>query len=69
MSQKFKTNVQIAYIITIDTPLGCPWGSTDPGEPTEFDFLGYRCDHEALEPLETKNPSKMGIFYEFWPFS
>ena len=45
-----------------------PRGPTDPEEPTEFEFLGYKCDHEALEPLETKNLSKMGIFYEFWLF-
>ena len=46
-----------------------PRGSTDLGEPTEFEFQGYRCNHEALEPLETKNLSKMGIFYEFRLFS
>ena len=39
-----------------------------PGEATEFDFLGFGCDHEALEPLETKNLSKPGILYEFWLF-
>ena len=59
---KIKNKCFIAYIFTIDTPLGCPGGSTDPGEHREFNFLGYRCDHEALEPLEIKNHSKMGIF-------
>ena len=42
------------YTITIYTPQGCPGGSTDPGETKEFEFLGFRCDHEALEQLELK---------------
>ena len=46
-----------------------PRGSTDLGKPTEFEFQGYRCNHEALEPLDTKNLSKMGIFHEFRLFS
>ena len=66
---KIKNKCFIAYIFTIDTPLGCPGGSTDPGETAEFDILGLGCDHEALELLETKNLSKMGIFYQFWLFS
>ena len=32
--------------------------STDPGETKEFDFLGSRCDHEALKRLEPKKHSK-----------
>ena len=32
--------------------------STDPGETKEFDFLGSRCDHEALKQLEPKKHSK-----------
>ena len=39
----------------IDMPLGDPGGSTDLGEPTEFKFLGYRCDHAVLKQLEAKN--------------
>ena len=52
---KIKNKCFIAYILTIDTPLGCPGGSIDPGEPIEFDFLGCRCDHKALKSLETKS--------------
>ena len=50
-------------------PQGDQGGFADPGKNTEFDFLGFGCDHEALEPLETKNLSKPGILYEFWLFS
>ena len=39
-------------------PPGCEWGSTDPGETIEFEFLGFRCDHLGLEQLEPKNSSK-----------
>ena len=46
------------YIFTIDTPPGCPVGSTDPGETIEFEFLGFRCDHLYLKQLEPKNSSK-----------
>ena len=56
--KKIKTNVQNFYIFTIDTPPGCPGVSTDPGETKRFNFLGSRCDHEALEQLEPKNLSK-----------
>ena len=68
MTQKFKTNVKIAYIFTIDTPLGCPGESKDPGEPTEFDFLGYRCDHAVLKQLEAKNLSKRAKIDKKCPF-
>ena len=37
---------------------GCPGGFTDPGETIEFEFLGFRFDHEGLEQLEPKNSSK-----------
>ena len=47
---------------TIDTPPGCPGGSTDRENPTEFEFLGLRCDHEVLKHLEAKNLVKIGIF-------
>ena len=36
--------------------------------PTEFEFLGFRCDHEVLKELEAKNGSKMGVFDEIWLF-
>ena len=35
--------------------------STDPGEPTEFDYLDLECDHQGLKQLEPKNLSKTGI--------
>ena len=55
-------------IFTISKAPGCQGGSTDPGETTEFDILGFGCDHEALESLETKNLSKTGIFRNFGSF-
>ena len=46
----------------ISTPPGCPWGSTERGEPIEFDFLGLECDHQVLKLLEPKNFSKRAKF-------
>ena len=65
---KIQNKLLNCNIFTISTPPGCPGGSTDAGETIEFDILGCRCDHEALESLETKNLSKKGIFNEFWLF-
>ena len=45
-----------------------PRGSKDSGGTKEFQFLGFRRDHEALEQLERKNLSKTGIFYDFRHF-
>ena len=59
---KIQNKLLICKIFTISTPPGCPGLSTNPEESVEFDILGFGCDHEALEPLETKNLSKMGIF-------
>ena len=59
---KIRNKLLNCNIFTISTPQGCPGGSTDPGETAEFDILGLGCDHEALEPLETKSLSKTGIF-------
>ena len=66
---KIQNKLLNCNIFTISTPPMCPGGSTDLEETTEFDILGSGCDHEALEPLETRNPSKTGIFYEFRLFS
>ena len=66
---KIQNRLLNCNIFTISTPPGCPGVSTDPEETVEFDILGSGCDHEALEPLETRNPSKTGIFYEFRLFS
>ena len=41
---------------------GCPGGSTDREKPTEFKFLGLRCDHEVFKHLEAKNLIKIGVF-------
>ena len=37
-------------------------------KPTEFEFLGFRCDHEVLKEPEAKNGSKKGVFDEIWLF-
>ena len=68
MTQEFKTKIQNVYMFTISMPPGYPGVSADLGETTKFDFLGLECNHEALEPLETKNLSKSGIFYELCLF-
>ena len=52
----------------ISTPPECPWGSTDPEELIEFDFLGLKCDHQGLKQLEPKNHSKRDIFNEILLF-
>ena len=44
-------------------------GSTGLEEPVEFEFLGLRCNHQALEQLETKNLLKIGTFSDIWLFS
>ena len=49
-------------------PPGWPRGSTGPGEPTEFDFLSYRCDHADLKQLEAKNLSKRAKIDKKCPF-
>ena len=46
---KIQNKLLNCNIFTISTPQGCPGGSTDPEETKEFDFLGSRCDHEALQ--------------------
>ena len=66
---KIQNKLLNCNIFTISTLPGCPGVSKDPEETVEFDILGFGCDHEALEPLETKNLSKPGILYEFWLFS
>ena len=66
---KIQNKLLSCNIFTISTPPGCPGGSTDPEETAEFDILGSGCDHEALEILETRKPSKTGIFNEFRLFS
>ena len=65
---KIQNKLLNCNIFTISTPPGCPGASTNPGETSEFDNIGFGCDHEALELLETKNLSKTGPFYEFWLF-
>ena len=47
--RKIKTNIKTDDISAISMPPGCPWGSTDPEEPIEFDFLGLECDHQGLK--------------------
>ena len=60
--RKIKTNIRFDDISTNSTPLGCPWGSTEQGEPIEFDYLGLECDHQVLKQLEPKNLSKRAKF-------
>ena len=64
--REIKTNVRNDDISAIDTPPGCPWGSTDPEEPIEFDFLGLECDHQVLKQLETKKTLKNWHFYQIF---
>ena len=59
---KIQNKLLNCNIFTISTPPGCPGGSADPEETAEFDILGSGCDHEALETLEARNPSKTGLF-------
>ena len=33
----------------ISMPPGYQWGSTDPEEAIEFEFLGLECDHQFLK--------------------
>ena len=35
---------------------------------TEFEFLGFRCDHEVSKEPGAKSGSKMGVFDEIWLF-
>ena len=65
---KVKNKCFIAYIFTIDTPLGWQGVSIDLVETKEYKFLGFRCNYEGLEQLEPKNYSKTGILDEFWHF-
>ena len=60
--RKIKTNIRSEDISSISKPPGCPWVSTERGEPIEFDFLGLECDHQVLKQPEPKNLSKTGIF-------
>ena len=66
--RKIKTNIRSDDISAISTPPGCLWGSTERGEPIEFDFLGLECDHQVLKQLEPKNLSKTGISNQFLLF-
>ena len=60
--RKIKTNIGSEDISAISTPSGYSWGSTEWGDPIEFDFLGLECDHQVLKQLEPKNLSKTGNF-------
>ena len=66
--RKIKTNIGSEDISAISTPPGCPWVSTERGEPIEFDFLGLKCDHQFSEQLEPKNLPKMSNFNKFLLF-
>ena len=61
--REIKTNIRNDDISAIDTPPGCPWGSIDPEESIEFDFLGLECDHQTLKELEPKTLSKSAKFH------
>ena len=67
-TEKSKTKIKIEDISAISTPPGCPWGSTERGDPIEFDFLGLECNHQVLEQLEPKNLPKTDNFNEFLLF-
>ena len=58
--REIKTNIRNDDISAIDTPPGCPWGSTE--ELIEFNFFGSKCDHQDLKQLEPKKHSKRDIF-------
>ena len=60
--REIKTNIRNDDISAISKPPGCPWVSTEPEEPIEFDFLGLKCDHQCLKQLEPKNLSKRAKF-------
>ena len=47
--REIKTNIKTDDFSAISTPLGYPWGSTDPEEPMEFNFLGFKCNHQGLK--------------------
>ena len=49
---------------TISAPPGYPLGSTDWSKPTDFEFLGFGCDHEVLERPEAKNLSKRAQYHQ-----
>ena len=60
--RKIKTNIRSDNISAISTPPGCPWVSTERGEPIQFDSLELKCDHQVLEQFELENLPKMGNF-------
>ena len=59
---------KIHDISTSCSPPGWRRVSKKRERPTEFEFLGFRCDHEVLRALEAKNRSKTGVFDEIWLF-
>ena len=69
---RFQSNMaetdKIDDISTSCSPPGWQGVSKKRERPTEFEFLGFRCDHEVLKALEAKNGSKTGVFDEIWLF-
>ena len=52
----------------LSSPPEQPRVAKEREEPTEFEFLGFRCDHDVLRAVEAKNRSKTAKFCQKCPF-